>query len=76
MGIRYVFPPRPLLLPGAVHLTPAAGGLVVKKVLPWIGLCDLWDGCSDGSSLPLCLGTFSLWLDCILSHYYWFGTLG
>lgn len=25
---------------------------------------------------PLCLGTFSLWLDCILSHYYWFGTLG
>lgn len=38
MGIRYVFTPRPLLLPGSVHLNPAAGGLVVKKVLPWVGL--------------------------------------
>lgn len=25
---------------------------------------------------PLCLGAFSSQLDCILSHYYWFGMLG
>lgn len=76
-GIRYVFPLRPLLLPGAVHLNPAAGGAgseesaAVDGTCVTCGMAVLMD-----HHCPVCLGTVSSWLDCILSHYYWFGTLG